>query len=157
MIVSLADESHVGDVVEMLEATRLRYQEYQPVFWRKAPDSANSTKEFFLSAVDEAGTLFLIAADKGELLGFLIAREIPTPPVYAPGGRTYLIDDFCVASSDHWISAGSLLLVDACSRLKEAGASQIVVVCGDRDIPKAELLRRQGLTIASNWWTRPLA
>ena len=156
MIVSRADASHVGDVVEMLEATRLRYQEYQPVFWRKAPDSANSTKEFFLSAVDETGTLFLIAADKGELLGFLIAREIPTPPVYAPGGRTYLIDDFCVASSDHWISVGTLLLVDACSQLKEAEASQIVVVCGDRDIPKAELLRRQGLTIASNWWTSPL-
>ena len=73
MIVSLADASHVGDVVEMLEATRLRYQEYQPVFWRKAPDSAKSTREFLLTTVDETATLFLIAADKSELVDRLSA------------------------------------------------------------------------------------
>ena len=156
MIISLADASHVGDVVAMLEEKRLEYQEYQPVFWRKASDSANSTVEFFQAMLVETGALFLVAADKDELLGFLIARKFPTPPVYAPGGCTYLIDDFCVASTDLWNSAGSMLLAEASARLNETGASQIVVVCGDRDVPKAELLRRQGLTIASNWWTNPL-
>jgi hypothetical protein len=33
---------------------------------------------------------------------------------------------------------------------------QIVVVSADRDLAKTEMLRRSDLSIASNWWTKPL-
>ena len=77
-------------------------------------------------------------------------------PVYAPGGDTYLVEDFCVVDLHHWLTTGEALLSHATTLIHEAGAAQIVVVCGDRDLAKAEILRRSDLTIASNWWTKPL-
>ena len=35
-------------------------------------------------------------------------------------------------------------------------AVQILAVCAERDLAKAEVLRRSDLTVASNWWTKPL-
>jgi hypothetical protein len=51
---------------------------------------------------------------------------------------------------------GEALLSHASTLVHEHGAAQIVVVAADRDLAKAEMLRRSGLSIASNWWTRPL-
>ena len=90
------------------------------------------------------------------MLGFLIARKFPAPPVYAPGGDTYMVDDFCVLEPQHWLTVGEALLSHASTLIHEAGAAQIVVVGADRDLAKAEMLRRSDLTIASNWWTKPL-
>ena len=88
--------------------------------------------------------------------GFLIARKFPAPPVYAPGGDTYMVDDFCVLEPQHWLTVGEALLSHASTLIHEAGAAQIVVVGADRDLAKTEMLRRSDLTIASNWWTKPL-
>jgi hypothetical protein len=40
--------------------------------------------------------------------------------------------------------------------LHEHGAVQILAVCAERDLAKAEVLRRSDLTVASSWWTKPL-
>ncbi len=151
-----AKRSDIDAVVEIVERRRLEYQTYQPTFWRKSTDSAESTRDFFGQLAADGETLFLVASVNDVPCGFVIAREVDTPPVYAPGGATYLIDDFCVASPDLWRTVGEALLAAAAERVKARGAAQIVVVCGDRDNPKAEFLRRHGLTIASNWWTQPL-
>lgn len=156
MIVRIAKAIEIDEIVEMSEARRLQYQEYQATFWRKARDSKLSTREFFLALLNDEKSVFLVAEVENQISGFLIAREIPTPPVYAPGGLTFLIDDFCVLNSTLWWSTGAALLTEISSALKSRGGAQIVVVCGDRDLAKAELLRRTGLTIASNWWTTPL-
>jgi hypothetical protein len=42
--------------------------------------------------------------------GFLIATLIPAPPVYDPGGRTCLIDDFVVIPAANWLTTGVELL-----------------------------------------------
>jgi len=51
---------------------------------------------------------------------------------------------------------GRRLLDEAVARAKERGASQVVVVCGHLDQPKREMLAACGLSIASEWWTRPI-
>lgn len=151
-----ATKRDLAAIVEMSEARRVQYQAYQPVFWKKAEDSARHALRYMGELVDRDGVHMLVAASEGELVGFLIAAEIRTPPVYAPGGTTYQIDDFCVSDPGLWSSVGRALLKEARRVLEREGAAQVVVVCGDADRPKADLLRSEELTVASNWWTTPL-
>ena len=52
--------------------------------------------------------------------GFAIASLITVPPMYEPGGRTALIDDFTVADPQSWDSIGRWLF----ERLKRRPASE---------------------------------
>ena len=156
MDVRPAIASDIDAAVDVAERTRRQHQKYQPTFWRKAAKSAELAKSLFGELLTAEDTFFLVATEGRQMLGFLVARKFPTPPVNAPGGDTYLVDDFCVAELHHWLTIGEALLSHATTLIHEAGAAQIVVVCGDRDLAKAEMLRRSDLTIASNWWTKPL-
>jgi hypothetical protein len=91
------------------------------------------------------------------LAGFLIATLQPAPPVYAPGGLTCVIDDFCVAEARYWPKAGAALLQEAMRCARERGAAQVVVACPHRDQAKLTLLAGEGLSVASEWHVRPLA
>lgn len=148
--------SDVAAAVEMAEKAHRQYQKYQPKFWHKAPKSAAATERAFTSLLTETGTYFLIAAEGERKIGFVIARKFPSSPIYDPGGDIYLIDDFYVVEPQHWLTTGEALLSHATTLLHEHGAVQILVTCAERDLAKAEMLRRSQLTIASNWWTKPL-
>ena len=156
MDVRKAATTDIQAAVELAEATRRQLQKYQPTFWRKAAHSAPATEKFFTRLLIESDTVFLVAIESGQLQGFLIARKFPAPAVFDPGGETYLIDDFCVLEPRLWLSIGEALLSHASTLIHEHGGTQIVVVCADRDLAKTEMLRRSDLTIASNWWTKPL-
>ncbi len=156
MDVRRATVSDIDAAVGLAERTRRQLQKHQPTLWRKAADSAKSTKALYGKLLEEHDTLFLVATEGARMLGLLIARKIETPPVYAPGGDTWQVDDFHMAEPHHWLSVGEALLSHASTLVHEHGAAQIVVVAADRDLAKAEMLRRSGLSIASNWWTRPL-
>src|SRR6476620_3529909 len=157
MDIRRATASDIDAVVAIIETRRKQYQKFQPTFWRKANDSAASTKTFFTTLLGEPATYFLVSVEGPQILGFLIARKFAAPPVYAPGGDTWLIDDFAVLEPRYWLSIGEALLSHVSTLLHEHGAAQIVVVCAERDLAKAEVLRRSDLTIASSWWTKPLS
>ncbi|HYD05069.1 MAG TPA: N-acetyltransferase [Reyranella sp.] len=154
MDVRRATASDLDVIVAIVESQRKHYQKFQPTFWHKAANSAELTHDFFAELLAEP--YFLVAVEGRQILGFLIARKFATPAVYAPGGDTYLIDDFAMAEPRHWLAIGEALLSHVSTLLHEHGAAQIVAVCADRDLAKAEVLRRSDLTIASNWWTKPL-
>jgi len=151
-----ARASDIEATVELVEHDRRQRQKHQPLFWRKAVKSAVATRAFLDKLLTEPGTLFLVAVEGSQMLGFLVARKFPAPPVYDPGGDTYLIDDFCVLEPRHWLTVGEALLSHASTLIHEHDGVQVVVICADRDLAKAEMLRRSDLTIASNWWTKPL-
>jgi hypothetical protein len=151
-----AATTDIQAAVELAEATRRHLQKYQPTFWHKAARSASATEKLFATLLTEPDTFFLVATEGRQLQGFLIARKFPAPPVFDPGGDTYLVDDFCVLEPRLWLSTGEALLSHASTLIHEHGGAQIVVVCADRDLAKTEMLRRSDLTIASNWWTKPL-
>jgi ribosomal protein S18 acetylase RimI-like enzyme len=151
-----ARASDIEATVELVEHDRRQRQKDQPLFWRKAVRSTAATRAFLDKLLTEPGTLFLVAVDGSQMLGFLVAQKFPAPPVYDPGGDTYLIDDFCVLEPRHWLTVGEALLSHASTLIHEHGGVQIVVICAERDLAKAEMLRRSDLTIASNWWTKPL-
>lgn len=156
MDVRKAETTDIKAAIELVERSRRQFQKYQPTFWRKAANSAASTEAFFTKLLAEADTFFLVAVEGSQHQGFLIARKFPNPPVFDPGGDTWLIDDFCVSEPHLWLAVGEALLSHATTLIHEHGCAQIVVVSADRDLAKTEMLRRSDLTIASNWWTKPL-
>src|SRR4051794_6552086 len=106
MDIRRATASDLDAVVAIIESQRRQYQKFQPTFWHKAADSAATSKTFFTKLLVEPTSYFLVASEGGEILGFLIARTFPAPSVYAPGGDTWLIDDFAVAEPRHWLAIG---------------------------------------------------
>jgi hypothetical protein len=151
-----AEATDIQAAVALVEHTRRQFQKYQPTFWRKAANSAAATEKFFTRQLTEPNTYFLVALEGSDLQGFLIAAKFAAPPVFDPGGDTYLIDDFCVLEPRLWLTIGEALLSHASTLIHEHGGAQIVVVSADRDLAKTEMLRRSDLSIASNWWTKPL-
>jgi GNAT superfamily N-acetyltransferase len=156
MDIRRATASDLDAVVAIIESQRRQYQKFQPTFWHKASDSAATTKAFFTKLLIEEPAYFLVAVEGNQVQGFVIARKFLAPPVYVPGGDTYLIDDFAVSEPRLWLTIGEALLSHVSTLLHEHGAAQIVAVCADRDLAKVEVLRRSDLTVASNWWTKPL-
>lgn len=156
MDIRRAKTTDVRAAVELVEHSRRQHQKYQPTLWHKAAHSAAATETFFTRLLTEPDTFFLVATEGSELQGFLIAAKFPAPPAYDPGGDTYLIDDFCVLEPRLWLTIGEALLSHASTLIHEHGGAQIVVISADRDLAKTEMLRRSDLTIASNWWTKPL-
>ncbi len=156
MDIRRATASDIDAVVDIIEGQRKQYQKFQPTFWHKAANSAATTKSSFTKLLVEPDTYFLVSTEGRQILGFLIARKFAPPPVYAPGGDTWLVDDFAVLEPRHWLGIGEALLSHVSTLLHEHGAAQILAVCAERDLAKAEVLRRSDLTVASNWWTKPL-
>ncbi|MFC3027069.1 MULTISPECIES: GNAT family N-acetyltransferase [Roseomonadaceae] len=142
--------------VELVEARRLEYQAYEPVFWKKAPGSVASTLPWFEQLFSDSRNVSLVAVEDEVVVGFVIAREFPTPPVYDPGGATALIDDFCVASKSRWLDVGAALLREAKSELKNRAYAQVVVVGARQDAAKMAFLSQTDLSLASTWWTGAL-
>ena len=144
------------EMVRLAENRRLQYQEYQPTFWKKAEQSAQVTRDFFGKLISQEGWHCFSAHEGTEFMGFLIARETTAPPVYAPGGATITVDDFCVRRPEDWSTAGLALVQALKATAREKGWCQLVIVCGDMDLPKKQMLHDAGLSIASNWFTVPV-
>ncbi len=150
-----------GDAVaiaELIELRRRQYAAYQPVFWRVAPDAVARQVPYLRELLERSDTIALVAeAEGGHLGGALVARIVPSPAVYALSGPTCSIDDYWVADRQAWDTLGRALLAEACRLAREIhGAAQVVVVCAQQDEAKRAMLAGAGLTVASEWWTRPL-
>lgn len=154
MQIRKAQATDVSAMVELSEQKRLQYQDYQPLFWRKAADSREKQTPFMTAMIIRENVIARVHERAGMIDGFVIASLVPSPPVYA-AGLTCVIDDYCVKGHD-WEQTGKALLDSALAIARERGAAQCVVVCGHMDPPKRALLAAEGLSIASEWWVKPL-
>lgn len=93
----------------------------------------------------------MVAKNSNEILGFIIGKIVSAPEVYAPGGQTLIVDDFCVLN-DNWSAIGNALLNEAKSIAHDKGVTQLIVVSGDHDISKKIFLKKIDLSIASVWF-----
>lgn len=98
--------------------------------------------------IKKENLIILCAKDRGN---FVIGKIIFPPEVY-DAGPTLMIDDFCVKSSDLWLSVGLKLLNEITSQAKLKGAKQVLVVYGNHDLKKSQLLEKLNLSVASNWY-----
>jgi len=145
-------------IADLMQLKRLRYAAYQPTFWRVAPDAAQRQRPFLRELLGRPDTIAFVEESAEDCVtAALIARVAAAPGVYAPGGATLDIDDFWVVDERAWETTGRALLDRAAQEAGERfGAVQVVVVCAQLDEPKRAMLRSAGLTVASEWWTRPL-
>lgn len=151
-----AQETDVAAIVELAEQKRLEYQNYQPVFWKKAADSREKHLDFVSSLLKRTNIMTLVHEEHGAINGFIIATLVPAPPVYDVPGLTCSIDDFTVARKEDWEQTGRQLLEAMQEMANQRGAAQVVVVCGHLDQAKRAMLQHAGLSIASEWYTAPL-
>lgn len=152
MFVRAADVTDLDLVLAVADSRRREYATYQPQFWNPAPDALDKQRSYFTSLVDDHEALFAVSLEDGVITGFIIARLVPTPPVYDPGGATCLVDDFTVNEADSWPVAGPLLLARVRSWAADRGAAQLVVVTAGSDEPKRTTLMTLDLSLGSEWW-----
>ena len=151
-----AVEDDIPQMLELAEERRRLYETYQPAFCRPSPDARSAQRAFFNRLISDArNAIVLVCEDANGFRGFIIATLLEAPPVYDPGGRTCMIDDFAVAEND-WNDAGRALLREVRRLARAAGAVQAVVVCGHLDMVKRDFLRSEGLSIATEWFVKEL-
>jgi hypothetical protein len=141
----------VDAMTAMASARRDQYAAYQPVFWRPASNAERIHRPHLAQLIDDRGVITLVSEESATFTGFLIATIGEAPPVYDPGGRTCMIDDF-VVTPGRWATTGVHLLRSALEYAAGRGAVQAVVVTAHLDQPQQEALRACGLSIASEWW-----
>ena len=151
-----AEDCDLEEILNLANAKRLEYEIYQPVFWRVAPDAIAQQTDYIASQIADEKVITLVATSESKVVGFVIGRLVPAPPVYNLGGLTCLVDDFVVNENDSWETVGVDLLHQVRKAALSRGAAQVVVVCGHLDEPKKKMLEKSSLTIASEWWVVPL-
>ncbi|HEU5198510.1 MAG TPA: hypothetical protein VFU32_02670 [Ktedonobacterales bacterium] len=156
-LVRRAEASDLASMLDMEEQRRSQYARYQPRFWNPAADARLAQSRYFTRLLETPEVMLGVYERDAHIVGFIIARLVPAPPVYNPGGLTCLIDDFCVASPDEWNTVGIPLLEHIYAEARQRGAAQAVVVCGHLDQPKREMLFSAGATIASEWFVQDLS
>ncbi len=149
MSIRNAAASDTPQMVDLSEKKRTQYQDFQPLFWRKAADSRERQLPFFEDQLANEDIVALVHEEAGKLDGFLIAS--------LRGGHECTIDDFALADEDAWESVGATLLRAAGEAAKARGVEQYVVICGHLDQPKRAMLDNFGLTLDRYWYTAALA
>lgn len=143
-------------IIALSEEKRTQYEPYQPVFWKKAADSAEKHMAFLPAQMARENVITLVHEVDGRIDGFIIGTIVPSPPVYAPGGPTCAVDDYWVAGGADWNGVGAAPLDGVSRWARERGAAQMVVVTAQRDLAKAGMLREEAYSVASEWWVRSL-
>jgi len=151
MSIRKAEARDVSAMLELSEAKRRQYEVYQPIFHKKAADSAEKQKPFLEGQVAAERNIALVSETGGAIQGFVIGAVIQAPPVYQPGGPVLLVDDFMVREPGLWATVGHDLLTEATRLAREQGAVLVNVVCGPRDEPKRAMLGSLKFDVATEW------
>jgi len=155
MKIRRAVQDDISHMVEAMDERRRLYETYQPRFWRRSPSARSTQAAFFKTLISKENAIVLIAEDASIFRGFAIATVVEAPPVYAPGGKTCMVDDFATTHND-WDDTGRALLGEVNRLAKAAGAVQAVVTCGHLDEAKRSFLHSDSFSIASEWFVKNL-
>ena len=151
-----ASSEDVEGMVGLSERERLEREKMEPEFFRKAERSADSQAAYFKWLLPQNQVVALVHETPNGIDGFAIATLVTAPPVYAPGGRTALIDDFTVSDPQLWDSVGNSLFEAIREEARTRGAVGIVSICAHKDEVKRQFLSRRGLQIVSEWHFAPI-
>jgi hypothetical protein len=148
-----AEDQDLARVLGIAARRRADYANYQPRFWRPAEDAESRQRAYLVSLLSDPESVFLVGCDSaGAVAAFVIARLVPSPPVYDPGGLTCFIDDFVVGDESDWPVMGADLIHAVKAWAAQRGGVQLVAVTGQRDLAKRDVLDSAGLSVASEWW-----
>ena len=148
--------SDVPCMLDLAAFKRNQYHEYSPMFWRPASGAREAQRCFFERIVASQDSICLVHDVDGVMSGFIIATLVSPPPVYDPGGKVCMIDDFVVSEPSLWPTVGGALREEAERRAEIEGAVVSVTVCGQRDEAKRQALLKSGSHVASEWYVRAI-
>ena len=154
--VRMASAGDVQAMAALVATKRQMLESFEPVMWHPSEIAAQITPQFFTHQVVQPNVIARVAEDGGRFLGFAIGVLQDPPPVYAPGGKTLLIDDFAVVEGVDGDAAASALLDAVISEARARGAVQMIVVAAAKDARASRWLEEKKLHVASQWWTRTL-
>jgi len=145
----------LDDVKEMIllsSQKRKQYEKYQPIFQKEAKGAIDFQTKFFKDSLFRENVIALVSVvGNSKIDGFIIGTIVNSPPVYNPGGKICLVDDFMVSDSSLWGTVGKNLLDRVVELGKGKGAVLANVVCGPLDKPKKEMLNQYGFQVATEW------
>jgi hypothetical protein len=134
----------VPRVLELGEQKRREYEAYSPVFWRMSPLPRRTFAPYMRAQIADAHNVALAHEQGGRVDGFVLTSS-----------RGY-IDDFAVAAPQLWPTVGADLLLAAGAAAHQRSINSLLVVCGHGDKPKRAMLAAQGLTLATDWYVKPV-
>ena len=156
MLIRRAEEMDIGAMARIAELCREKLEVWQPIFWRRASGSAELSESFFRFLMQSDDNCALVNEDYVGVDGFLIATIVDASPVFNPGGKICLIDDFAVAEDGLWGTVGEALVERASKWAKSKGATQTVVIAPLAYEAKLSFLKNRDMTPAASWWVKQL-
>jgi GNAT superfamily N-acetyltransferase len=151
-----ASAADVQVMAQLLAVKRTQLESFEPVMWRPSEAAAQLTPAFFAHQLGQPNVIARVAENGGQMLGFAIGVIQDAPPVFSPGGKSVLIDDFAVSEGPQADAAASGLLDAVISEARARGAVQIIAIAAARDARAVRWLESKKLHVASQWWTRTL-
>ncbi len=151
-----AIEDDVPRITVLLQKRREAYQHYSPTFWNIADRAAERQEPFIRRLVGNADVLTIVHEDDGVVNGTLVANTMDAPPVYDPGGKVCMIDDYVVDQPELWEGVGTRLLEHCREWAKAQGCVLQIIVCAQKDTPKSTMLKGAGAEVASEWYVKAI-
>lgn len=136
---------------------RAEYEEYSPVFWRRAADGREKHQPFLRQCIG-SNDYAAFTAERGNAIGGVILgnRRGAPPPFHTDSEPTWFVDDFYVARPELWETVGKALLDRLTEEASSNGAERLVAVGAHRDTPKRSFLLDAGWAVAAAWWVHPV-
>ena len=146
----------VPEIARLSSLKRKQYEQYQPVFHKEAEGAFDKQVLFLKDNISKDHLIVLVHEEGQKINGFIIGALVNAPPVYNPGGKVCLVDDFMVEDPSLWTRVGLSLLNRVTELGKEKGAVLVNVVCGPMDKPKSEMLAKFGFDVATEWHVKSI-
>jgi len=147
----------VSDIVGLCETARLRLQEYQPVFWRKAADSAEKQAGFLRYLIDQKSITTLVHRGSSGIDGVVTAATRGGDFLYELRPSACYTDDFALADESYWETLGAELLKAIVSLERAKGALYSQVICPHLNLEKGRMLQTLGYRLGHQWFTKVLS
>lgn len=145
-----ARRSDLDRMVDLTSCYRQRLVELEPQYWRPSARARFWTRTFFSWLMLRKSWIW-VAERTGLVIGFVIALPKAPPPVFSPGTKTALIDDFYVDPGESFAEIAGILLNTVRPILRKEGYGQLVVVNAKGDTERGDFLETQGIRPVCQW------
>jgi hypothetical protein len=156
MPMRLAQTGDLQAVALLAAQKRKQYEKYQPVFHKESEKALEIHSVFLKDILSKENTMAWVSERDGHIDGFIVGTIVNAPPVYNPGGKICLVDDFMVERPELWATVGRELLDKVMQSAKDKGAVLANVVCGPLDKAKRDLLSSLNFGVASEWLVKKI-
>jgi len=124
--VRLATEKDVEAVVALWRELMAVHQELAPLVWTLSQDAEERYRDHLADMMQDANHQVYVAADRDEVVGYLVVEKAARPPVLTPATRG-VFGEICVAPPARRAGVGRRLVAEAMRWFREEGLAMAEV------------------------------